>query len=180
MVELRMVWIRRWEMERSSSIAEPEGTVELQDADRGETVTVAAAENRSALALHPLDPPAQLVAWCRLAAPREACGFLLGIEREARIEVCRVVRARNLSDGTDAFRIDPGDVVRADLAARSADLQLVGFWHSHPRAPAIPSARDARAAWPGHLCVIVSTSAEPAIRAWRSVDGGLVEVPIEP
>jgi proteasome lid subunit RPN8/RPN11 len=115
----------------------------------------------------------------RASAPREACGVLLGSVHGARFHVDAVLRAVNVASGTDRFELDPGDIVRAEIEARRRGLELVGFWHSHPHAPAIPSADDERAAWPGTLCVIVSLFAEPAIRAWCSVEGRLLEVPLE-
>jgi proteasome lid subunit RPN8/RPN11 len=122
---------------------------------------------------------AELVEWSLASAPREACGFLFGIARSDRFEVRTATCARNIADGDDAFLLDPGDVVRADLFAREQGLELVGFWHSHPRAPAIPSCPDEIAAWPGYLCVIQSLGEPPALRAWRCVEGRFQEARVE-
>ena len=122
---------------------------------------------------------ADLAAWSLFSAPREACGCLFGFARPDRIELCTATRERNLAEGDDAFALDPGDVVRAVEIARRSALELVGFWHSHSRAAAVPSDRDDLAAWPGYLCVIHSLCAPNALRAWWRVDGRFQEARIE-
>ena len=42
----------------------------------------------------------------------------------------------------DRFYLDPLDYLRADRAARTRGLDVVGCYHSHPDHPAIPSERD--------------------------------------
>jgi proteasome lid subunit RPN8/RPN11 len=54
----------------------------------------------------------------------------------------------------------------------------VGFYHSHPESDPVPSATDrARATWPGYVYLIVSPP--DSIRAYRYVDDGFVELPVE-
>ena len=115
----------------------------------------------------------ELLARARAAAPREACGVMLGARAGDRTAVRAVFEAQNLARGAERFELDPGDVVRAERVARARGLELVGFWHSHPRGPASPSAEDARAAWPGHLHVIVAPCACPRISVWLSAGGRL-------
>jgi proteasome lid subunit RPN8/RPN11 len=117
----------------------------------------------------------RLVRWSLAAAPREACGLLLGRARAGRTAVSAVVRASNLAKGDDGFRLDPGEIVATEREARSHGLELVGFWHSHPRAEAVPSARDLREAWPGVACVIVGIRGGAAVRAWRVLGAGCTE-----
>jgi proteasome lid subunit RPN8/RPN11 len=117
--------------------------------------------------------------WSCDARPREACGFLLGTTQDARIEVRVVQLSTNLSASEDHFELDPAKIVAAEREARAHGLELVGFWHSHPRAEAVPSADDARGTWPGHACVIVGLRDVPFIRAWRLARGVLVEDRIE-
>lgn len=77
-------------------------------------------------------------AHAREASPRECCGVLLGTSDR----VTDSVRATNLADGTSRFEIDPRDHFRAIRDARARDLDVVGFYHSHPRTPAYPSPTD--------------------------------------
>ena len=75
--------------------------------------------------------------------------------------VIRTAPAANLRDDSprNRFEIDPGDLVKTDRAARAEGLGVVGFYHSHPDAPARPSEFDREHAWPGYCYVIVSVQA---------------------
>ena len=63
--------------------------------------------------------------------------------------------------------------------ARTGGLDVIGFYHSHPRTPATPSASDLAEAWyPDHLYLIVSVRAEPAeVRLYRLGTGRFLEIP---
>ena len=86
---------------------------------------------------------------------------------------------RNLADDPNRFLIDPEEHIAARREGRRRGLEIVGFYHSHPHSPAVPSATDlAEAAYPDHLYAIVSLVAEPAIvRLYRLESGRFVEVP---
>ncbi len=89
------------------------------------------------------------------AAPREACGLLLGVGRcvlEAR-------PAGNLSDRPETrFDIDPRVLFAAHRAARDGGLAILGCYHSHPASKAWPSPRDAAQAYDlGWLWLIAGT-----------------------
>ena len=51
----------------------------------------------------------------------------------------------------DRYVVDPLAILRADRMARDAGMEIVGFYHSHPDHPAIPSATDTELAWPGYV-----------------------------
>ena len=110
------------------------------------------------------------------AKPSECCGVLLG----APGEIAEAVPTSNLaSDPNHRFVLDPETHIAARREARQRGLEVVGFYHSHPRSPALPSATDlAEAAYPGHLCAIVSLLDEPAeIRIYRFEGGAFLSVP---
>lgn len=77
-------------------------------------------------------------AHAREASPRECCGVLLGSEGH----VVDSVRATNLAEGNTRFELDPRDHFRAIRDARTRRLDVVGFYHSHPRTPPYPSPTD--------------------------------------
>jgi proteasome lid subunit RPN8/RPN11 len=86
------------------------------------------------------------------AVPRECCGVLVG--RQDRI--VDSVRATNLAPGTSRFQIDPRDHIRAMREARARGLDVIGFYHSHPRSRAYPSETDiAESGYAGALHLIV-------------------------
>jgi proteasome lid subunit RPN8/RPN11 len=117
-----------------------------------------------------------MVAHAREAKPAECCGVLLGADGA----VVEAVRARNIADEPDVrFLVDPKDHIDARRAARTRGLEVVGFYHSHPRSPAAPSKTDrAEAMYPEQLHAIVSLESEPPEVALFRCDGsGLVPVP---
>lgn len=77
------------------------------------------------------------------------------------IGVHHITPAANLRDDSprNRFEIDPGDFVKTEKAARAEGMGIVGFYHSHPDAPAKPSEFDREHAWPGYCYVIVSVEA---------------------
>ncbi|MEQ1907857.1 MAG: M67 family metallopeptidase [Vicinamibacterales bacterium] len=77
-------------------------------------------------------------AHARAEAPRECCGILVGTSDH----VLENVRATNLESGTTRFQIDPADHIRTLREARAKGLEVVGFYHSHPRSRAYPSETD--------------------------------------
>jgi desampylase len=111
-----------------------------------------------------------VVGHARDASPRECCGLLLGRQGD----IAEVFRARNIADKPERrFLIDPEDHFAARRVARTRGLDVVGFYHSHPRSPAEPSERDrAEFAYAGHLYLIVSVRAEPAEVALFRFDAG--------
>ena len=90
--------------------------------------------------------------------PHECCGFLVGRADGESVAVVRTVPAANTRDDSprNRFEIDPGELVKTDRAARADGLGVIGFYHSHPDAPAMPSEFDREHAWPGYCYVIVS------------------------
>jgi proteasome lid subunit RPN8/RPN11 len=90
--------------------------------------------------------------------PHECCGFLVGRAEGENVRVMRTVPAANTRDDSprNRFEIDPGDLVKTDRTARTEGLGVVGFYHSHPDAPAQPSEFDREHAWAGYCYVIVS------------------------
>jgi proteasome lid subunit RPN8/RPN11 len=113
----------------------------------------------------------------RLAAaayPLEGCGVLIGASGDV-LSVRSVTSGANLAPrGRDRFELDPLAIVRAERWAREAGQEVLGFWHSHPDHPAVPSRLDTERAWQEYLYVIVSSSAEGtgAVRAWRLLPAG--------
>lgn len=94
--------------------------------------------------------------------PHECCGVLLGaIATDDTREVQATVRCGNtrIDSPQNRYNIDPRELVRVQREARERDLDIVGFYHSHPDHPALWSPTDfAEAHWIG--CSYVITSVE--------------------
>lgn len=93
--------------------------------------------------------------------PHECCGVLLGVMADSVREVRASVRCGNtrIDSPQNRYNIDPRELVRVQREARERDLDIVGFYHSHPDHPARWSATDLQEAhWIG--CSYVITSVE--------------------
>ena len=90
------------------------------------------------------------------AYPAECCGALVGrIAGEVK-EVVRLEPAVNRrTDDPHRYLIAPEDVRRLEGRLGSEGLEIVGYYHSHPDHPAVPSAFDADHAWPWYSYVIL-------------------------
>lgn len=102
-----------------------------------------------------------MVEHARAEYPRECCGVLLGHLAPADEDVRTATVAipcRNAYDGDqrDRFFIDPGDQLAAQKRARVEDLEVLGFFHSHPDDEAYFSATDLANSWPWYSNVVVS------------------------
>ena len=108
--------------------------------------------------------------------PEECCGILLGeshtTENREKIEnrVIEAIPVRNAC--TDAahrrYQIAPTDLIAAQKQARQLNLEIVGFYHSHPDHPAQWSPTDLdEAHWLGASYVIISV-AQGVTRATNS------------
>jgi proteasome lid subunit RPN8/RPN11 len=97
--------------------------------------------------------------------PYECCGLLLGRysdDGKVVTETFPISNAREESAKRNRFLITPEELIRGERYARSKDLEVVGFYHSHPDSPAMPSQYDLEHAWPTYSYIIVSTRADQA------------------
>ena len=97
--------------------------------------------------------------------PYECCGLLLGsYSDEGKVvqETYPISNAREESAKRNRFLIEPAELMRGERYARDHDLEVVGFYHSHPDSPAVPSQYDLEHAWPTYSYIIVSTQADDA------------------
>jgi proteasome lid subunit RPN8/RPN11 len=103
----------------------------------------------------------------RQTYPNECCGALIG-----RAEM--VTEAFALPNTTEEgprrrFLVRAEDCTLAENRAKAQGAEVLGFYHSHPDAPARPSQYDLDHAWPTWWYVIVAVEAgEPvASTCWR-------------
>ena len=90
--------------------------------------------------------------------PHECCGALVG--RDALVHV-RSAAAEHDRRGAAAALPGPARRTIARPSGRRSDagVDLLGFYHSHPDHPAVPSQYDLDHAWPSFSYVIVSVVA---------------------
>lgn len=117
---------------------------------------------------------------CAQSQPeRETCGLIGGLHGRP----VSVYPVANVAEPpTSRFTLDPGQQIAAMRTMRERGEDLFAVFHSHPSAPAEPSARDrAEAGYPDALQLIVSlgTRGVLELRGFRLLPGGgFVEVPL--
>ncbi|HTR48407.1 MAG TPA: M67 family metallopeptidase [Verrucomicrobiae bacterium] len=90
--------------------------------------------------------------------PHECCGALLGSDGDGAREVVDLMPLANRREDSprNRFEVTSEDVRMAEKTAREKRLDLIGWYHSHPDAPARPSEYDREHAWPWYSYIIVS------------------------
>jgi len=92
------------------------------------------------------------------AYPNECCGVIYGNYDDCKKAVCieAIVNASEDGEQYHRFLITPENMLKAELKAREQKLDIIGFYHSHPDHPAVPSEYDKEHALPFYSYVIVS------------------------
>jgi proteasome lid subunit RPN8/RPN11 len=105
--------------------------------------------------------------------PYECCGLLIGrFSEEGRkvvVETYQISNAREEEAKRNRFLIRPEELMRGERHAREQQLDVIGFYHSHPDDQAIPSRYDLEHAWPVYSYIIVSVGEGRAdkLLAWE-------------
>jgi len=97
----------------------------------------------------------------RQTYPEECCGAMLGSSSDGAARVTRVERMENTreQERRRRYTIDPLEYVRVERQADSEGMQVVGFYHSHPDHPAVPSEYDREHGLPIFHYVLVAVRA---------------------
>jgi proteasome lid subunit RPN8/RPN11/TusA-related sulfurtransferase len=120
----------------------------------------------------------QMLKQARAEAPIEACGILAG--RDCMVE--RFYRMTNIDQSSDHFMMEPKEQFNVAKDIRSAGLEMLAIYHSHPESPARPSEEDIRlAVTPNVVYVIVSLQNvdSPVIKGFFMQDGSIAEITVE-
>ena len=89
--------------------------------------------------------------------PYECCGAMLGsIDNDKKV-VSEIVEIKNESDEDQRrrFKITAADYQKLEQLAHDKKCDLLGFYHSHPDHPAIPSKTDEAYGWPFFSYIIL-------------------------
>lgn len=106
------------------------------------------------------------------AYPNEGGGFLLGKSNGAIVQIVDVIQVENVFETEEQYHryaMTPQNWARMEDEADNLGLSLVGYYHSHPNSPAIPSAFDRDHALPNFTYIITSVEQGKAVdmRVWR-------------
>ena len=104
--------------------------------------------------------------------PEEACGILIGRVHAGRVRVRSALPCVNQAPTAarrHRFEIEPRAVLNLQRALRETPHTIVGFYHSHPGSPPMPSRTDLEyfRLWPETVWVIAGMDAHGArLCAW--------------
>ncbi len=111
--------------------------------------------------------------------PNEACGALIGQADGADHTVAEFRGMRNIITDRpwDRYALDPLEQLRVQKDAEARGLEIIGFAHSHPDHPAIPSRFDADHGWSFYSYVVASVQKGTLreARSWRLDDAGVFQ-----
>jgi proteasome lid subunit RPN8/RPN11 len=117
----------------------------------------------------------QIVAYARAGLPLECCGLLAGQESSAT----QFIPITNRLASATEFDMEPAELIGALRSLRTNGKMLLAIVHSHPRGPALPSARDIERAWypdAAHVIVSFASAETPEVRGFRILDGEVIEI----
>ncbi len=120
----------------------------------------------------------QIAQHCQNAYPYEGCGILLGLAEDGGktvVEVLPTGNARDEADQRSRYLIPPESLLEGELQAEERGLEVIGYFHSHPHHPALPSAFDREHGWPWYSYLIMSVRGGKAVasRSWQLREDGI-------
>jgi proteasome lid subunit RPN8/RPN11 len=99
-----------------------------------------------------------MVAHAEAKFPNECCGAMIGKIDGAEKHVISAAPMENAYSGAQGARYElrPEDLLEADRRARSAGMDLIGIFHSHPDCDAYFSKTDLENSCPWYSFVVLS------------------------
>ena len=98
------------------------------------------------------------------AYPAECCGAIVGQADGAKRAGNLVPLANRRTDDPHRYLIDAEQMRKVERDAKAAGWEVLGFYHSHPDHPAVPSEFDTVHAWPWYSYVIVQVTQGHALQ----------------
>jgi proteasome lid subunit RPN8/RPN11 len=114
-----------------------------------------------------------MIAHCLEEKPLEACGIFLGAGDRAQVGFALDNELRS----PVLYRVDSRQMVTVLAESETRRSGVVAIYHSHVKAPPVPSDTDIKIAfWPEAFYLIVSLALrEPQVKVYRIVDGQVTE-----
>lgn len=96
-------------------------------------------------------------------------GAFAGGSLKTIAEIYPISNAREEAAKRNRFLITPEEFIEGEQYAQQNGLDVVGFYHSHPDHPAVPSGYDLDHAWPLYSYIVVAVKAGRAgdLRSWE-------------
>ncbi|MCP4258388.1 MAG: M67 family metallopeptidase [Planctomycetes bacterium] len=119
----------------------------------------------------------QMLTQAKALAPIEDCGILAG----SNCKVEKLYKMTNVDNSRTHYMMEPKEQFATIKDIRSAGLEMLAIYHSHPETPARPSAEDIRLALTQNVIyVIVSlqNTNGSAVKGFYISGTNITEVPI--
>lgn len=93
--------------------------------------------------------------------PEECCGFLVAEESDPASGIRQILRAAPMENRMEGerrrrFVIPPEELQRFERGLEGTGRAVVGFYHSHPDHPEVPSLYDQDHAWPWYTYLVLA------------------------
>ncbi|CAN5148714.1 M67 family metallopeptidase [soil metagenome] len=102
--------------------------------------------------------------------PEECAGVIVGMDTGEMKVIVDVWRAENTheEERSRRFLIEPLQIKKFEEQARERDLDVLGFYHSHPDHPAEPSEYDRKHSWLYYSYIVASVGSDEVkdMRSW--------------
>ena len=119
----------------------------------------------------------QMVTQAKELAPVEVCGILAG--SNGKVE--KLYKMTNVDNSSTHYMMEPKEQFATVKDIRSAGLEMLAIYHSHPETPARPSVEDIKLAFtPNVIYVIVSLQSTNGsqVKGFHIAGNNVTEVPI--
>ncbi|MCH7556710.1 MAG: M67 family metallopeptidase [Planctomycetes bacterium] len=120
----------------------------------------------------------QMLEQAKAQAPIEVCGILAG--NGSKVE--KLYKMTNADNSSNRFMMEPKEQFAVVKDIRSAGLEMLAIYHSHPETPARPSAEDIRLALTAnviYLIVSLQDANAPAVKGFLLEDGNVAKVSVK-
>lgn len=117
-----------------------------------------------------------MIAHARWGYPLEVCGILGGTEKI----ISHLYAIYNVNQSPTRFEMDPEEQFWAMMELEDQGLEMLAFYHSHPKGPHRPSPTDvAQAYYPDvtHFIISLRDRARPVLRAFIIRQGIIKSTP---
>jgi proteasome lid subunit RPN8/RPN11 len=108
----------------------------------------------------------EVIAHCRRAYPKEACGLLAGKDGV----VAQVYPMTNVEDSPIGYAMDPKEQLAIEKQMRQRGQRMIGIYHSHTASDAYPSSVDVSLAISpdvSYVLVSLKDRSRPDVKSYR-------------
>ena len=125
----------------------------------------------------------EMVAHCRSAYPKEACGILAGAvaqrltPNDQRRVVVAVYPMRNVEDSPIGYSMDPKEQLAVEKQMRTRGQNMLGIYHSHTASEAYPSSVDVSLAISpdvSYVLIALKDQRQPIMKSYR-IEGAVIQ-----